>query len=344
MQASLEEILNWEKQFRIKFINSISGYKGVHLIGTANKEKEENLAIFNSVVHIGADPPYLGFVMRPLVVERNTYNNIKETGLFTINHVHKSFLKNAHYTSVKFPSNVSEFEKCDLESEYLDTFEAPFVKESAIKIGLKFVEEKSLLNGTILMIGEIQKVVVEEEVIEVDGQLDLEKVNDVCVTGLNQYSRVTKLKSYPYARIEELPNFKQKERPDHVVYDKETESYHSSILPYATSMSAPRIELPSVSLWKSSSVAAYNHSLNNKVEILKKEYNSLIEDYNTNEKLYQAKMNFEPIIGQEYHLYTNDKTDVEFLSLVPPNQWKHAHLGTFKLNHEKVWEKIIKQN
>ena len=73
MEIGLSEINNWDRNYRVKFMNSLSGYKAAHLIGTANKNGDKNLAIFNSIIHIGANPPMMGFIMRPLSVERNTY-------------------------------------------------------------------------------------------------------------------------------------------------------------------------------------------------------------------------------------------------------------------------------
>ena len=83
-------------------MNKISGLKSVNLIGSKSAESISNVSIFNSVVHIGANPPLLGFIMRPLTVERHTYENIKSTGFYTINHVSESIHRNAHRTSAKF--------------------------------------------------------------------------------------------------------------------------------------------------------------------------------------------------------------------------------------------------
>lgn len=67
--------------YKINLINSCSGYKPANLIATISKNGVENVAIFSSVVHIGSNPPLLGFVVRPSgEVPRNTYTNIKETG------------------------------------------------------------------------------------------------------------------------------------------------------------------------------------------------------------------------------------------------------------------------
>lgn len=341
MKTDLMEMMNWDERYRLKFINSISGYKGVHLIGTKNSSGQTNLAIFNSIVHIGSSPPLIGFIMRPLTVERNTYNNIIETGYYTINHVHRSFLKQAHYTSAKFPKVVSEFDECNLTPEYAESFFAPFVGESTIKLGIKLKEDKEIeANGTRLIIGEIQEVIINDDYVEEDGQVDLEKAKDICVTGLNQYSTVSKTENIPYARLSELPNFKGKERPDNVVFDEETQTYNANILPYGTNIGAPNIQPSGVSTWVNTSVSSFNHSFQNKIELIKKDYKDLIDEYEINDLLYKASMSFEPIIGKEYHLYFSEKKGENFLSLIPPTSWKMDYLGSYILNNDKTWKKI----
>jgi len=341
MKTGFTEIMNWEEHFRLKFINSISGYKGVHLIGTKDKSDHTNLAIFNSIVHIGSSPPLIGFIMRPLTVARNTYANIIETGYYTINHVHRSFLKQAHYTSAKFPESVSEFDACNLTPEYSDGFMAPFVGESNVKLGLKFKEDLEIeANGTRLIIGEVQEVIIDDDFVEEDGQVNLEKAKDICVTGLNQYSTVSKTEKIPYARLSEVPNFKGDIRPDNVVFDEETQSYNANLLPYGTNIGAPSIHASGVSTWVNTSVNSFNHAFNNKIELIKKEYKYLIDEYEVNDLLYKANMNFEPIIGQEYHLYFSDKRGENFLSLIPPNSWEMEHIGSYILNNDKTWKKI----
>lgn len=205
-EITLTDINEMDKIFRLNLINSISGYKSANLIGTTGINGE-NLAIFSSVIHLGSNPPLLGFIMRPTTVGRDTYRNILENSFFTVNHIHEDFIGKAHYTSASFPFGQSEFEKVKLTAEYLD-FKAPFVKESKIKIGLKLVEEKPIeSNGTILLIGLIEKIYIQESCIQENGQLDLNEVNDVCISGLNRYHKVEEINQFPYARIEELPNF-----------------------------------------------------------------------------------------------------------------------------------------
>ena len=339
MVIKKEDIENYDSKFRLKLINSLSGHKGVHLIGTQNTSQVTNLAIFNSIVHISSQPAKIGFFMRPLTVARNTYQNIIDTKVFTINHVHTSFVKKAHYTSAKFAENQSEFKHCNLKEEYLPNFEAPFVRESEIKFGLKLVEDIEVSsNGERLIIGEVQTIQVKEDYLEEDGQLNLEKSQNVCVTGLNQYSTTQNHMKLPYARVEDVPNFDKKVRPDNIVFDELTQSYSASKLPYGTNIGAPSISSPNLSQWKTRNITSFNHVLHKKVEDLQSHYKNIVKEYETNEIIYNSKFEFEPIVGKTYHLYLKDNVDEYFLSLIPPQSWDKIHVGSYQLNTDHVWK------
>lgn len=199
---SRAEIDRLETRSRANLVNSITGFKPANLVGTISARGETNLAIFTSVVHLGANPPLLGVIMRPVgEVPRHTYENIRETGVFTICHVGEAFAAKAHRTSAKFPRGVSEFAQCGLTEEFIDGFTAPFVKESAVAIGLKFVQEIPIeANGTILIIGEIVHLRVPAEALLDDGAVALEMLGGVCVSGLDTYHRTEKIAKFAYAR------------------------------------------------------------------------------------------------------------------------------------------------
>ncbi|MGC1514852.1 MAG: flavin reductase, partial [Maribacter sp.] len=129
------QLLELPSRYKAHLINSCTGYKSANLLGSVSKTGQPNLAIFNSVVHIGSNPPMLGFIVRPLTVPRDTYSNFKETGFFTVNQVHKGIIKQAHHTAASYEKDTSEFEKTGLTPTYLEDFQAPYVVESAIKIG-----------------------------------------------------------------------------------------------------------------------------------------------------------------------------------------------------------------
>lgn len=207
MYLSKKELVETDRVRRLNLINSATGVKPANLIGTISSAEVLNLAIFSSVVHLGSDPALYGFVMRSdKEVRRHTLENILETKVYTINNVHRSFTERAHYTSAKFASDESEFEKCGIEEEYLFGFEAPFVRSSQVKLGMKFVELIPIeVNGTILVIGEILHLIVPEDAVSAEGQIDLEKSGNIGISGLDSYYRLEKFATFPYARPDELP-------------------------------------------------------------------------------------------------------------------------------------------
>lgn len=212
MHYTKKDIINMDRIQRIKFINSVSGIKPANLIGTISEDGLANLAIFSSVFHLGSEPALLGFITRPTgEVPRHTYENITQNGHYTINHVHRHFTENAHYTSAKLERNQSEFESCGLTEEYLPHFKAPFVKESFFKMGMAFKEAIDIeLNGTILVIGEIEHLILPETaLVEEEDDIDLSKIDGVGISGLNTYYDLRKIARYPYARVSGMPDFEK---------------------------------------------------------------------------------------------------------------------------------------
>ncbi|PKQ69636.1 flavin reductase family protein [Raineya orbicola] len=196
-----ESLLTLETLYRRNLMNTLLGFKNANLIGTRDKKGNENLAIFNSLVHLGANPPHIAFVMRPTTVERHTYDNIHETGFYTFNHVHTSFVEKAHQTSAKYPKEVSEFETCGLTPIYRNHFPAPFVAESSIQIGMKFVEAVFIpTNEVYLIIGEVQEFFVPDDCLRSDGFIDLQKAGTAVVSGLDAYYEAQAIARFSYAR------------------------------------------------------------------------------------------------------------------------------------------------
>ena len=129
----------------------------------------------------------------------------------------------------------------------------------------------------------------------------------------------------------------KKDRPDNIVYS-ETQGYNANLLPYATSVGAPVIIINDVVSWKNRGISNVNKEFEEKFNALKIQYQMLMEEFEWNELVYNAKFSFEPIIGEIYHLYSaGDGT--YFLSLIPPHEWNKEHIGTFQLNSDKKWVK-----
>ena len=204
-----QQISEADNVTRLRMINAITGIKPANLIGSQNAEGRHNLAVFSSVVHLGSNPALIGFVLRPFdKVPRHTWQNIQATGHYTINHIPESFTQQAHYTSAKFPKEVSEFDRCGFTPEWLPGIDAPFVAESALKMALSFESAIEIpLNGTTLIIGKIIYLSIPNEFVDLAGELDLAQAKTTGISGLNTYYRLEKIGQYPYVRPNDLSNW-----------------------------------------------------------------------------------------------------------------------------------------
>ena len=165
MHYTRDQINDLEKIKKINLINSCSGYKSANLIGTISKEGITNVAVFSSVTHLGSNPPTLGFILRPTTVPRDTYKNILESGVFTINHIFEDIIEDAHHTSAKYEEAISEFDITSLEDEYYNDCIAPFVKGSPVQMEMKFIEEYHIKsNNVIHIIAEIKNLYVKDDI------------------------------------------------------------------------------------------------------------------------------------------------------------------------------------
>ena len=175
--------------YRINLINSCSGYKSANLIGTKSSDGITNVAVFSSVTHMGSNPALLGFFLRPTTVLRNTYQNIKATGKYTINHIYEGIIEDAHHTSAKYDSHISEFDVTTLEECYHKGFYPPFVKGCPVQMAMEYVEEYPIhANNTILLVGKIKALHVHDTVLSKDGFIDLTLSKTATINGLDSYA------------------------------------------------------------------------------------------------------------------------------------------------------------
>ncbi len=201
-QYSISEIELWDKFYRRNFINCLSGYKSVSLIGTVSNDGLTNLAIFSNIVHIGADPALIGYINRPKQAAPHTISNIEKTGQYTLNHIHPGILAAAHQTSAKYLLEESEFSATGLTEEYKAGCLAPFVKESKIKYALNLVEIIPIQhNNTFFVIGALQNVYLQDEsIVELDGFINIANAGSITSLGVDAYYTTDKIVRYPYAK------------------------------------------------------------------------------------------------------------------------------------------------
>jgi flavin reductase (DIM6/NTAB) family NADH-FMN oxidoreductase RutF len=207
MLFTQENIKSLEQRYRATFINSLAGYKQAVLVGTISADGHSNLAIFNSLLHIGANPALYGLLFRPDTVKRDTLTNILDTEVYTLNYVRTTDFEKAHQTSAKYEAAVSEFAAVGFSEQYAENFKAPFVQEAVVKIGMHLEDKIDIrINGTILLIGSLQRIEIAEKLVHSDGFVALEKAGILACSGLDAYYSTQLLGRLSYARPDKRPS------------------------------------------------------------------------------------------------------------------------------------------
>jgi flavin reductase (DIM6/NTAB) family NADH-FMN oxidoreductase RutF len=201
MILNKEDIEQLEQRYRAAFINSLAGFRQAVLVGTKSVEGNTNLAIFNSLIHLGANPALFGLVSRPDSVQRDTLQNILDTKEYTLNYVQASEYEKAHQTSARYDKGVSEFQKVGFNEHYYDPCYAPFVENAVVKIAMRLEDTIPIpLNGTILIIGSVVHVDIEASLVGADGFVDLCEAAVLISQGLDAYFVSKAIARLPYAK------------------------------------------------------------------------------------------------------------------------------------------------
>ena len=198
---SSSDIQSLDTAIRRDFFPKVSGIRSAAVIGSQNAKGQTNAALFNTLTHIGSNPPLLGIIFRPLTVPRHTYSNIKENEAFTINLPHPSDVDAVHLTSAKFPEDKSEFEATDKTPIYHEAFPAPFWPDCPIQIGLRYEEEHLIkANDTILLVGRVEILRIHEDLVDSNGRFNSQNADLLLVNGLDSYFKATHIRKKEYAR------------------------------------------------------------------------------------------------------------------------------------------------
>lgn len=129
---------------------------------------------------------------------------------------------------------------------------------------------------------------------------------------------------------------KKMKKPDNVVDTP-------NLIPYPTNVGAPAFVPTDIPAWKSVRADELNTDFKDRFTIIQTELEKLNEDIQINTILYTSKYQFEPKVGEPYHLYLNNEGEA-FLSLIGNDEWGRKrptkYLGTFVLDWKNLWSKL----
>ena len=94
-------------------------------------------------------------------------------------------------------------------------------------------------------------------------------------------------------------------KPDNVVFDTETQKYDASLKPYTTNVGAPSITTSDTIAWKKRSINKLNHKVQTWYQEIKAQHDQLMEEFEFNNLIYNAKFAFEPLLARVI-IYTSE--------------------------------------
>lgn len=202
MKFTQNDLRAMNKLHRVQLASSLPGAKPTCLVGTCSADGLTNLAPFSTITHLGSSPVLIGMVTRPVSVERHTYQNIVDTGVWTLNHVHAEIVQQAHQCSARYQG--SEFDATSLSPHYEEGIDAPFVAESRIRFALTLREVIDISsNDTKLLVGEVTYIELPDEVYQSDGGIDLPSAGSIASTALDTYLETRLVGQYAYAKADD---------------------------------------------------------------------------------------------------------------------------------------------
>jgi flavin reductase (DIM6/NTAB) family NADH-FMN oxidoreductase RutF len=162
---------------------------------TMDENGNPNLSPFSFFNVFSANPPILIFSPARRVrnnTTKHTLENVKVTKEVVINVVNYDMVHQASLSSTEYPEGVNEFEKAGLSMLESDLVKPFRVAESPIQFECKVNEIVAL--GTEggagnLVICEVVKIHIEEDLLDEEGIIDQEKLDLVARAGGNFYSR-----------------------------------------------------------------------------------------------------------------------------------------------------------
>jgi flavin reductase (DIM6/NTAB) family NADH-FMN oxidoreductase RutF len=176
-------------------LSSAVAPRPIAFASTIDAQGNPNLSPFSFYNIFSSNPPILIFSPARRVRDnstKHTLENVQEVNEVVINVVHYPLIQQMSLSSTEYAKGVNEFEKSGLTMLKSDLVKPFRVAESPIQMECKVIEIKPL--GTKhgagnLVICEVLKLHISEDVLNTDGEIDQEKLDLVARGGGSYYIR-----------------------------------------------------------------------------------------------------------------------------------------------------------
>ncbi len=164
-------------------------------ISSISKEGAINLAPFSFFNAVGEDPPHVMFsTVRPNNTNKDTLNNVLETGEFVVNLVTEELVEKMNLTSASVPPDQNEFELAQLTPAPSLIIKAPRVLESPVAMECKVVHHYSLEDhqhgGATIVIGRVVMFHIDETILSDNYRINMDVYRPVARLAGSNYSKL----------------------------------------------------------------------------------------------------------------------------------------------------------
>ncbi|MEZ9925106.1 flavin reductase family protein [Vibrio breoganii] len=186
------DISELESQDKYRLLNGGVTPRPIAWISTRSAEGIDNLAPYSFFTVASCNPPVLLYtqVTQRSGIDKDTLQNLRETGECVVNIVGSSLLEQMNSTSAALDADVSEFEHADIEHTASNGVRPLSVKDSPIRYECRLREIISLSDlpagGTIVLL-DVKSVYVRDD-LYVDGVINQQLVDTVGKMGGNDFN------------------------------------------------------------------------------------------------------------------------------------------------------------
>ncbi len=167
--STLEESL-----YRV--LSSVVIPRPIAWVSTTGSDGVDNLAPYSFSTVASVSPPILLFA--PVDDQKDSPQNVEETGEFVFNLVTEDVVEPMNETAATLPAEESEFDHVDLERAASTTVEPPRVAEAKAAFECT-LHETIDVGGSVLVLGEVQYVHLDPDLLGEDEKIDVANVDAV---------------------------------------------------------------------------------------------------------------------------------------------------------------------
>ena len=182
------------------------GPRPIAFASTISADGHHNLAPFSFFNVFSANPPILVFSPARsgrTNTTKDTFNNVKEVKEVVINIVNYNMVHQMSLASSPFPPNIDEFDKTGFTKLASETIQPYRVAEAPVQFECVVNEVVELgQNGGAgnLVICEVKRIHIDEDILDEDGKIDQKKIDLVARMGGNWYCRADENSMFEIAK------------------------------------------------------------------------------------------------------------------------------------------------